>query len=30
MVAAMKATHLRLYDVHSGKEAPFSRKPQVQ
>ena len=30
MVAALKATHLRLFDVHSGKVAPFSEEPQVQ
>jgi len=30
LVDAMKATHKRLLDVHSGKEPPVSRKAQVQ
>lgn len=30
MVEAMKATHRRLYAVHSGKQPPFSQKARVQ
>jgi hypothetical protein len=30
MVAALKATHKRLYAVHSGAEPPFNQKPKVQ
>lgn len=30
MVAAMKATHKRLYDVHSGNLSPFDQKAKVQ
>jgi len=30
MVAALKATHKRLYEVHSGNVPPFSQKPRIQ
>jgi hypothetical protein len=30
LVEAAKVTHNRLFDVHSGKEPPFSQKPIVQ
>jgi hypothetical protein len=30
MVAALKATHKRLYEVHSGAVPPFSQKAEIQ
>jgi hypothetical protein len=29
LVDAAKATHKRLYDVHSGKILPFSQRPRA-
>jgi hypothetical protein len=30
MVEALKTTHKRLLDIHSGKEAPVAQKALVQ
>ena len=30
LVEAAMVTHKRLFDVHSGKEPPFSQKPMAQ